>query len=128
MRPTDAPNESSSRCSGRSQVGKEQIIQLLLELRRGEPLSHREAKNTPPQELQRYCRVCSSVGGIVAGMVGRRDDELWHSWEREVTVAEGGRTATLPAISKAAPFGTAKKSIGLIGHRRAKRRQCGRLD
>jgi hypothetical protein len=34
----------------------------------------------------------------------RRDDEFWHSCEREVTVAEGGRTATLPAVSKLAQF------------------------
>jgi hypothetical protein len=32
----------------------------------------------------------------------RRDDEFWCSWEREV--AEGGRPATLPAVSKSAQF------------------------
>ena len=34
----------------------------------------------------------------------RRDDEFYHSWEREVTVAKGGRTAISPAVSKSAHF------------------------
>ena len=29
-----------------------------------------------------------------------RINEFWHSWEREVTVAEAGRTATVPVVSK----------------------------